>query len=170
MSFYEYNEEIKSMIYDLKGCGDIELAPLFLYEQAEYLRNRFRGYTIIPIPSYREKDKTRGFNHVKEIFKCINSNYLDTIEKIDDYKQSDHNAEERREIGSHLRWIGGNLENKKVLLVDDIITTGSTMEACADLCMRNGAKKVFLLSLVKVEEHSKKKKTPKILGFLRKKE
>lgn len=50
-SFYPYNEKIKSLIYQLKGCNDIELATVFLSRMKFVTRLLFKKYIIVPIPS-----------------------------------------------------------------------------------------------------------------------
>ena len=68
-----------------------------------------------------------------------------------DVKQSDLNAEQRRHIGVHLRFVpGSKIKGKKILLVDDVFTTGSTMRACLGILRKHKAGKIVILAVAKV--------------------
>lgn len=149
---YEYNDKIKEMIYTLKACGDIELAPAFLDRQKQWLRLVLAGYALVPAPSHRSHDEKRGFNHVIEIFRVLGLPIISCLAKTRDVKQADLNKRERAKIGESLSFVPGfNVAGKRILLVDDIVTTGSTMKACCALLRDKGAKKIKMLALSSVE-------------------
>ncbi len=121
---------------------------------------RFRGYKIIPIPSYVEDDKKRGFNHVLEAFKKVGLEVLPIIEKTAHQKQADQTAKKRKEICKYLAFRGKiNLENTKVLIVDDIYTTGSTIRATINMVERLNPKDIKVLVLAKTSDKGFKKVT-----------
>lgn len=94
----------------------------------------YKGYSIVPIPSYYLDDERRGFNHVKEIFKHLELPMLDLLVKSDSFKQANHGSKERGEIAKYLSLKNNeNLCKTKILLVDDVYTTGSTMKAAIKL-------------------------------------
>jgi competence protein ComFC len=143
---YDYNEEIRSLLYQFKGCFDIELGPVFLAYQAPMLRFLYHGYTLVPAPSYQEKNEVRGFNHVELMFAPLRLPFLHPIIKVDDVKQASLHWEQRQHIGSHLRWDDTvSVRGKKILFVDDLFTTGATAKACANLLQEHGAKYVQIL-------------------------
>jgi competence protein ComFC len=145
---YEYTEKIRSLLYQLKGCNDIELAPIFLANQGWILKILYHGYTIVPAPSFKEKDEERGFNHVVEMFKVLGLPFLFPLFKMDDVKQADLNYEERQKIGSHLIYDNKvSVMDKKILFVDDLVTTGATAKACCHLLKEHGAKKIQVLAM-----------------------
>lgn len=145
---YEYNEKIRSLLYQLKGCKDVVLASIFIANQGCFLKKLYRGYSLVCAPSYKEKDLDRGFNHVHEIFLQLGLPYIEALEKIDDVKQADCSFEERLNIGKHIRFRkDASVRGLKILFVDDLITTGSTAKACCDLLVDNGAKKVQILAM-----------------------
>ena len=157
LAIYDYDETIKELIYKFKGCYDYELKDVFLTRYIQYLRVMYRGYVIIPAPSYYLDDERRGFNHVVEIFKGLNKEILPIITKIKPHKQSDHSSKGRMDITSVLN-IDKNvsLKGKNILLVDDIFTTGSTLFSCLQLIKKLHPKKIQILVIAKTQKKSKK--------------
>ena len=150
LAIYDYNDTIKELIYKYKGCYDIELKDVFLYRYLTYLRFIYRGYVVIPAPSYHIDDEKRGFNHVVEIFKTLQLEMLTIIHKNQPHKQSDHTSIGRMDI-THVLDIDKNvsLKGKNILLVDDILTTGSTLVACIDLLKKKHPKRIEILVIAK---------------------
>ena len=160
LAVYEYTPFIKNLIYLYKGCFDYELNETFLNLYINEIKMRFRGYKIIPIPSYVEDDKKRGFNHVLEAFKKVGLEVLPILEKTAHQKQADQTAKKRKEIAKYLAFKEKiNLENTKVLIVDDIYTTGSTMRATINMVERLNPKDIKVLVLAKTSDKGFKKVT-----------
>lgn len=150
VSIYEYNQKIKQLIYQFKGCYDIELAEIFLEPFLNYYKVHFYGYLIIPVPSFKQDNEIRGFNHVIEIFKKLNLPIIEAIEKTEKYKQSDHTFKERLQVSKYIKLSClENIRNKKILLVDDIYTTGSTLRSIVALLEPLGLKDLKILVVAK---------------------
>ena len=96
---------------------------------------------IIPVPIHYNRKVTRGYNQSalisKEIAKILHIDYSENmlLKKINNKPQSTKNKEDRKAnvIGVYYIKNKYKLLNKKVLLVDDIYTTGSTVNECARL-------------------------------------
>ena len=150
LSIYEYTPFIQKLVYTYKGCFDYELNETFLNLFVKEIKMRYKGYKVIPIPSYIEDDKKRGFNHVVETFKKLDLKMLPIIKKTAHHKQADCTGKQRSKIAKYLtidEWI--DLKKDKVLLVDDIYTTGSTMKAAINLVEKLNPKDIKILVLAK---------------------
>ncbi len=147
---YEYDELIKKLLFQFKGCYDIELKDVFLERFKYLLRLKYHGYILVPLPSTKEDDESRGFNHVVEIFKSLSLPMERCIFKKVDFKQSDLSFKERIKVKDKLGIKNGEaLTNKKVLIVDDVITSGSSIKAAISLVSLYNPLKIKVLVLAR---------------------
>jgi ComF family protein len=141
-SFYNKGSRIRKLIHNLKYKGVKEAG----YELGRIygLSLKSSGFTedidlIIPVPLHPSKQRKRGFNQSE----CISRGLAETtglpleLKALIRITQSDTQTKRSR----YERWMNVNgifavndsekLRGKHVLIVDDVITTGSTLEACA---------------------------------------
>ena len=157
-SIYYYNPFIKKLIYQYKGCYDYELNKAFISMFAREIRIRYLNYVVVPIPSYKKEDEERGFNHVIEIFKNLGLEMLEIIEKTEKHKQAKSSVNSRHQVYKFLALSAHpDLRKKKVLLVDDVYTTGSTIKSSINLIEKLNPKRIEVLVIAK----TKPKQTPK---------
>lgn len=106
---------------------------------------------IVPVPLHRARLRKRGFNQAELLARGvaaeINAPVSDTLEVVRSTRdQVELSAAQRRAnvAGAYraIATLGG-----RVLLIDDVFTTGATMSACASTLIRAGAKEVHALSL-----------------------
>ena len=162
MALYEYSEFIKKQIYLFKGCYDYEMKDIFLNLFIKELKIYFSGYRIIPIPSYKKDDELRGFNHVVEVFKQMGLEVYQIIEKTEHFKQAEKGAKERQSIKKYLQLnTDKSLKKDKVLIVDDIYTTGATINAAIKLVETLDPKEIRVLVLAKTKNKDEKKSNTK---------
>lgn len=111
----------------------------------------FSQAILIPIPLEKKKLKERGFNQAEEIAKelsiflkisLVNNILLKIKETLPQIELSGKEREENIK-GAFACQKSDILKGKKILLVDDIFTTGSTMEECARVLKKAGAKEVW---------------------------
>ena len=158
VSIYYYSPFIKKLIYQFKGCYDYELCDVFLHEFYSYLKLIYFNRVIIPIPSYKNDDELRGFNHVMEIFKRMGLTILDILEKTEKHKQAISTVDERHKVYKYLAIKEPiDLSKKNVLIVDDVYTTGSTMKSAINLVEKLNPKSIKVLVVAKTKpKHSAK--------------
>lgn len=148
LSLYDYDDYFKGRLFQFKGCFDIVLAKSFIETFINELRLIYHGRLVVPVPSNKEDDEKRGFNHVKEIFKYLGLNVVDCLYKNTTYKQSDQSFDKRINIHKVIEYIDViDIKNKNILLVDDVITTGNTLKACVKLLRNKGVKSIKILTL-----------------------
>lgn len=144
-----YNEKIQEMLYQFKGCKDYELRQTFLEYYKNYLFYKYYGYFIVPAPSFIDADNERGFNHVEEMFSVIKLKMIKCIHKTKNVKQADLSKEERQNISQSLVIDDVDLRGKKILIVDDVFTTGSTVKTMINLIRSKKPKDIKALVMSK---------------------
>ncbi len=118
------------------------------------------NYLIIPVPLYWVKTKRRGFNQsiviAKLISKFLNVPCNDKLlirhknnppqAKINDPLLRQQNVSNIFKINDLLK---STLKNKNIILVDDVFTTGSTLNECAKVLKQNGANLIVAICLAR---------------------
>lgn len=118
---YKFNQK-KKLARDIAKLIYIDIKRVIVEEKIDF---------VIAVPISKKRKSERGFNQVHEILKCLNIKYIE-LKKIKNtvnmYKLLD--TDKRKEnikgsfyLGNHSRFC-----NKNILIVDDIITTGSTIK------------------------------------------
>ena len=150
-SIYSYEGLINELIFQFKGQYDYELKDIFLEYFKDEIELKYLNYTITYAPSFSEDDNKRGFNHVEEICSSLSNKKVKLFIKKENYKQSDKSFNERTNISKYISLNKNNLKGiKRVLIVDDVLTTGNTLKACASLLYKEGIKDIKFLTICKV--------------------
>jgi ComF family protein len=154
------NKIVKEAIHKLK-YGFIEeisipLAFLVLSHLQAINCQIDKSFVIIPVPMHIKKKKRRGFNQSEEIAKLISKATTiplsTTLIKTKETKpQMELNRNERIKNIKNCFAIKDKkeIENKTILLLDDVYTTGTTMDECAKVLKENGAKEVWGLTIAR---------------------
>lgn len=139
-----YESIMKSWLMNYKEYKDYELAKVFLYPFLPIIKLLFHHHIFIPCPSSKTRIENRGFDHLEEILKNSNLNYLNILRKKDDIQQKNKRAINRLdnmqiEIDESKK---NGLISKKVVLFDDVYTTGKTFFSCVDVLKKLHVKKI----------------------------
>ena len=112
------------------------------------LKEKYKDYIIVVTPSSLIDNRKRGFAPMEEIGRTIHSNLFLSLYKKEHYKQSDLSFEERKNVKDKIGIENGEvLKGKKVLIIDDVLTSGSTLHACLSLVLTYSPRHVELLVL-----------------------
>jgi ComF family protein len=157
-SFYNKGSRIRSLIHNLKYKGVEEIG--FELGRIYGLTLKSSGFTndidlILPVPLHKSKKRIRGFNQSEIISRGISGV---TGLPVDALSLSRINVSETQTKKSRYeRWINVEgifhvqdpevLKDKHVLLVDDVITTGSTIESCVSELVKIEGVKVSVVAL-----------------------
>lgn len=157
---FKYEGLIRKFILDYKFH---EKPYMYISIVAFILKNKIiyekmQNYdTIIPVPISKKRMKERGYNQSLLIAKKISqslkiplqTNCLFKTKNI--IEQSKLNKEQRKENIQHVYELknGEILYNKRILLIDDIYTTGSTVNECSKILQQGMPKKIDVLVLAK---------------------
>lgn len=147
---YEYNEYFKSLLYQYKGCYDYALKDVFLDRFVNELRMKYSSYLVLFPPSNKEDDQIRGFNHIEEIASTLKLEYKKVFYKKRTFKQSDRPLHLREKIKDDIDiYPNINLKGRKILLIDDVVTSQNTIKTCILLLKKHQVKLIRVLILAK---------------------
>lgn len=148
ISLYKYNEQMKDYLHRYKFMHDILLAKVFRHQIRQHLSKKKE--IIVSIPMHPEKRKERTFSHVDELLNEANINYQNPLVKITSESQAEKSREQRINAPQIFALKENqNLQNKAILLVDDIYTTGTTIKHAERILLEAGAKTVTSFTLIR---------------------
>ncbi|MBU5676652.1 ComF family protein [Alkaliphilus sp. MSJ-5] len=158
ISVVKYEEDIKKLIYRFKYSSQTYLARLMGSMMAHKLNQEGTAIDLIlPVPLYKGKERERGFNQATLLCKYIAKETnipinIDVLIRVKNTKVM-HNLskKERQEnVNDAFKVLDeGVIMNKNILLVDDIFTTGATVNVCSRLLTTHGAKSVTVLTFAR---------------------
>lgn len=152
-----YTGVIKEMILRLKYKSDFECGEALAFLMSDKLKKIDTSIDFITyIPMFKKDEKKRGFNQArylaKEISKFSNLKIKDFLIKTKQTKdQIGLTKEERsKNIKGCFKAINENIVNNKIiLLIDDVFTTGSTSIEGARILKEAGCKEIIVLTVAK---------------------
>lgn len=109
---------------------------------------------ITSVPMWKAKEQTRGFNQAKILAKLIGNN-VDLLERVRDTKPMFGLARKKRQENIEGAFViskqhmANSLQKSRVILVDDVWTTGATMRECTRELRRAGASEVWGVTLAR---------------------
>lgn len=161
ISLWVYDKTMRKSIADYKYKGKKEFADFYTEELLKYYREnilKIMPDALIPVPLHKSKQLKRGFNqaellargigkelHIPVITSVLYRNKKTLPQKELSNKERLKNLQQAFQID--LKELHKNEMPRRVILVDDIYTTGSTIEACCTALRNAGVEEVYFISL-----------------------
>ena len=155
-----YEDEFRESILSYKFFDKAYMYKTFskIILKSKKVCGILRRYDIITIvPIHKNRKSKRGYDQSELIAREIAKNipelkYIKTLKKIvNTKKQSSLSKMARMEnVKNVYQIVNVDIQNKKIILFDDIYTTGSTVNECAKVLKQNGAGEILVLTLARV--------------------
>lgn len=156
-----YEELIKNLIWQLKYRKKTAAAkPLgeILNQYLERINLSLKNFSLIAIPLHSTKERQRGFNQsfliaekaAEKFGVALLQNCLIKIKntppqmKIKDWQKRSENIQNSFQIEKP-----ENIRGKNIILIDDVVTSGSTFNEAVRILKLNGAKKIIAIAIAK---------------------
>ena len=156
IGIFPYGSVLQESLFKLKYGKRQEYGSFYGQIAAVYSREIIRNWgveIIIPIPLHRKRMERRGYNQAELIAEALGKTLCIPVDsrlmkrKVNTRPQKELDYRERKQNMKNAFFLKGENRYRRILLVDDIYTTGSTIEAAAELLKRNGAENVFFLTI-----------------------
>lgn len=160
----ERSGELQKMVDEFKlqskrqnGRPLVQLLANFLLSKKVFVENRDK-IVLIPVPTLSNHIRERGFDHTemlaKYLSKMLNVQKTQIVQKIEKTSQRGANFKTRQiQAEKSYKFIGERLSQDKIyVILDDIRTTGATLDSIAKIFRKNGAKEIWAFYLLQQEK------------------
>ena len=152
-ALWVYEKEVKKSIYRFKYQDRREYAKVYAQEMAaryeKYMKDR-RIEAIIPIPLHKKRKRKRGYNQAELLAGELGDIlglpvYTDVLVRVRDTKPQKtlDDAERKNNLKEAFKTTKNIVQLNYILVVDDIYTTGSTLDAAASALAKAGVAEVY---------------------------
>jgi ComF family protein len=155
---FEKSGKVQKVLHSIKYKSNTELAVQLGNWYADSLKECEEiasSDVIIPVPLHKKKHRQRGFNQSEEFAKGLSKTLNIPLSSDNLVRNQFTNTQTRKKKFERWQNVEGkfelkdpeSLKNKTVLLVDDVITTGATIDACYQALNKAEGIKINVLSL-----------------------
>jgi competence protein ComFC len=157
-SVFKYGGAIRHAIIQFKYENIKVLADPLSHFMLEYLKEHHLSFDIIiPVPIHKRRLRERGYNQSLLLAKKLSHmTRLPVVEgsllrtKNTPHQASSDSVEQRREnIRNAFKCVNHDISGKRILLIDDVCTSGATLNSCATSLKSAGAASVWGFTLAK---------------------
>ncbi len=152
---FSYSKEIKASMYAFKYNNRREYASYYartIYENYNHIISSWNPQVLIPVPLHPSKYRKRGYNQAEILADRIgefcnipvDTNSLFRIRKTKPQKEL-NDKERNNNIENAFQSPSNGVKYKNIVLVDDIYTTGTTINECAKVMKSAGADNIYFL-------------------------
>ena len=151
---YEY---IRKSLYRYKYLGRQEYAAGYAKHMAYYLRQKqmqWKPDALIPVPLHRKKRKKRGYNQAELIARELGrywnipviTNLVIRTKNTRPMKEID-GTERQNNLKKAFKLGKNDVKLNTIIIIDDIYTTGSTIDAVSKVCLEAGIRNVYFMTV-----------------------
>jgi competence protein ComFC len=156
-SVFRFEGLIKKAVHQLKYNNLRDLAPMLGGFMADFLKSDdVTGDILVPVPIHKSRLRERGYNQSQLLALAIHHRtglpvYLDALRKL---KATPPQADSTSVEDRRLAVVGAfgcynNFTGRRIILIDDVATSGATLSACAVALAAGGAREVRGLTLAR---------------------
>ena len=138
------------LIYTLKRRYRRDIIDLLSAELANSIKaniSDYQDYAITNVPRSKKRVQKYGYDHAQKLSLAVAGKlgikYVEVLKSSQNSAQKKQKSREMRIANAKYRYKNGKeLQHKKMLLLDDVVTTGASMAACAEMLHAKGATKI----------------------------
>ena len=150
-------EHIRPSLYRFKYAGRKEYGEFYGRQMAVRFgekKEMWKAQALVPVPMYKRKEKKRGYNQAELIAKAlskywgipVNTNLVIRSKNTRPMKEivgtdRQNNLKKAFKLGTN------DVKLSTIIIIDDIYTTGSTIDAVAGICRRAGIENIYFLTV-----------------------
>ncbi len=155
---FRFAEVIRKAVHQLKYRNLKAISPCLAALLADYLQsNPLPGEALVPVPLHPRRLRERGYNQssllAHELGKLINLPVIeDCLIRVKEAQPQVRTAtvEDRRmNVTDAFKCRNGKVRGKQIILIDDVCTSGATLESCAQALKSESVTSVWGLTLAR---------------------
>ena len=154
-----YDGSLRAIVHALKYGGRRSLAKPLAALMARYGAEVLRGAdVVVPVPLHRSRKRARGFNQAAELARHLPVRTAHILRRVRATPSQTDLPAARRHANVRQAFAlrrGARVDGGVIVLIDDVSTTGATLDACASVLRSGGAREVRALTVARVVSRSR---------------